>query len=280
MSGGIRMTLPQFTFKKYLGSVMIDADDDPSNILVTIKNFVESVLSKINDPDTIALFIITEFNYDNISAETRVWFNKFKNTICFVSTQRDSKMGKTYKIAIEAFSVPRIAAQLDIEVLSQYGFKVFHEEGNIETLLKIIRNIIKIKEIEELIEKQEEEAESTKAPRASIGILGGSANENKPVHNNLTYCVRAVANKCTKGACVKKRGVSLLESLEESGLLVLGNGSTYVCILKEEGKCLYKAYWIDGESLISECINDLSKIKKILEKYSVVREDIAVPIYV
>ncbi len=244
-----------FSFRSFLGSVSIDIES-LGVMLDAIIEFIDKMRRKLS-PDCVLLVVLSIYEG---SWEYRLWL--FKERIVLLSIPPEDE-GEPYKIVVEAFCVPREAALIDIELYR-------NERLNIVELEEPVRDVLaRILEVFAQPEQNREEVNVHVAPAQEAPVSPHTAEDP------LEYCASTAASACSFEACrdLKRDPLSVLDAI---GVILLGRGSKYACILRSgEESCPYRIRHVPGEDW--ECA-DRAVVEETTARLAGEGYDIAIPL--
>ncbi len=248
--------LPSFSFKEYVKSIIIDVDDH-NEIINTISDYINSFTADIR-PGYVLLFSITFYDGE---WDIRIWIDPYDDEAVIVHNieEENFNINYIYKIVIEVFLVSKEAAAIDIETISSYD--VDTHKISLDQLTLNLSSIL----------KASYPISGTRKPDISEPIQPESkVNINTPTSSDanydIYYCIERLWNICSRYNC-NKTGQDELSMLVDTGLLIMGKGNDYICIIREDdsSECKYRLFKISEKESLIKCLNDADDARVIIE---------------
>ncbi len=250
--------LPVFSFKKYLGSKIINIENIETIPDIIIESIHNELLSVKHDKEEIGLIIITLFEGN---WEIRIWIEQ-NNYIIVYNINNNYK--NKYKMLIEFFLVNRQLMLIDMELLKNNGFEpIIVSKVKYEALRQIFKSLILDSNDKEEIKYELDHMKQVE----NISVIELS-HESMDWKHILQDCLDILWDTCFKLNCTNLT-MNSVKMLEKMKIMIFNKNSEYICIVKELYNCEYVIIWNRGNNILNECkkFDDIrSIIDDILKK--------------
>ncbi len=230
--------MPNFLFKKYLKTLIVDVENDLKSILTKI---LTEASRFTNEDSAVLVDIYLFYDYPDVTeSECRVWM--YKNTTYLVCDSKVENNENIYRINAEIFEVTPIQMFFDLEKLSNLGYSI--RQASFDKITYLAKNIA-----DELGITMAETHADTENGKEEKGHAEDSYYSEKE-------CLELVYMYSLDPECDYTVFTSPEEQVDRCGFTAVGEGSEYVCIIRDSKGCPYLFVRYDSGKTETVCYSN------------------------
>ncbi len=251
---GMSENLPEPSFNKFIKSRIIEVYDEEEAKKEIVSEASEAA-RQLPDNESIIFRIVF---YDSESFECRFWLFQDKG---FAVCRSIGNLLEYRRVYVEVLGATGLVATFDLERARSLGNEISTIPGGPRRLGEYVKSIlegtVEGERRSEPIEEVEEQASHRVVQAETVEV------ESVDVASVFERCVDIVGRACGE-SCPN----NVEELLEKVGIVVLGRGNEYLCVLKDWGDCdyIFMEVAVGGEKVEKGCVDRSRALEMIRSK--------------